>query len=567
VTLNRRALETLRAAGEAADPTLIAHHADEAGDLPTLGEWGVRAAQHASASGAHREAAEQYARVLAGVPGLATNARAQLLEALAEERYMTAQLDGAIEAQEAALERLRETDDDGGLGDGIRRLSRMLFFAGRTPEGERAAMSAVALLERLPPGHALAMACCNVAQRYTVLEDRECADIWITRAAELAEQTDDDEARLYTLVNEGVTRSQEDLDDGREILMRALAQAQRTGFEEHAGRVFNHLAMWPLRVRELDLAEASVAAGLEYCGERGLDTWRLYLLAIGAQLDLARARWSEAGEQSQAVLADPHSASLARGWALTTLGLLRARRGDPDAERPLLEAGVLARSTREPGRLIPASAARAELAWLTGESEEIDELTQATAALCVQRNARWGASELAFWRWVAGADTNVPQELLTEPYALSIEGEWDRAASWWQRRRCPYECALALSAAPDEAGLRRAHEQFRALGAGPAAAVVARRLRALGVRDLPRGPRGSTRENSAGLTARELEVLELVDEGLRNADIAARLVISEKTVDHHVSAILRKLDVRTRGEAGARGRSLGMLGDASGAAP
>ena len=89
---------------------------------------------------------------------------------------------------------------------------------------------------------------------------------------------------------------------------------------------------------------------------------------------------------------------------------------------------------------------------------------------------------------------------------------------------------------------------------------MARRLRARGVRGLPRGPRATTRDNPAGLTAREIEVLELVGEGLRNADIAERLYLSEKTVGHHVSAILRKLDVRTRGEASAEAQRRGIAG-------
>jgi DNA-binding NarL/FixJ family response regulator len=73
-----------------------------------------------------------------------------------------------------------------------------------------------------------------------------------------------------------------------------------------------------------------------------------------------------------------------------------------------------------------------------------------------------------------------------------------------------------------------------------------------------RGPRRSTRDNPANLTAREVEVLALVSEGMRNADVAQRLFLSEKTVDHHVSAILRKLAVRTRGEAAAEAARLGL---------
>ena len=63
-----------------------------------------------------------------------------------------------------------------------------------------------------------------------------------------------------------------------------------------------------------------------------------------------------------------------------------------------------------------------------------------------------------------------------------------------------------------------------------------------------------------GLTAREMEVLALVAQGLRNAEIADRLVLAAKTVDHHVSAILRKLDVRTRGRASAEAIRLGLVG-------
>jgi len=166
--------------------------------------------------------------------------------------------------------------------------------------------------------------------------------------------------------------------------------------------------------------------------------------------------------------------------------------------------------------------------------------------------------ELACWRWRAGVRDDPSAGTAAEPYALSMTGEWARAAALWRELDCPYEAALALADADDEQPLRRALVELQELGARPAAGIVARRLRARGARGLPRGPRARTRENPAGLTGRELDVVALLAEGLRNAQIAERLVLSEKTVDHHVSAILRKLDVRTRGEAAAKAVRLGL---------
>ena len=76
---------------------------------------------------------------------------------------------------------------------------------------------------------------------------------------------------------------------------------------------------------------------------------------------------------------------------------------------------------------------------------------------------------------------------------------------------------------------------------------------------MPRGAAAATRSNEAGLTARELEVLALVADGRRNAEIAARLSRSARTVEHHVESILAKLEVGSRAEAVVAARRLGLL--------
>jgi DNA-binding NarL/FixJ family response regulator len=91
------------------------------------------------------------------------------------------------------------------------------------------------------------------------------------------------------------------------------------------------------------------------------------------------------------------------------------------------------------------------------------------------------------------------------------------------------------------------------------ATLVARRLRAAGVRNIPQGPRPATRAHPAGLTSREVEIVALLAGGLRNPEIANRLFLSAKTVDHHVSSILAKLGVRNRAEVVREAARLGLL--------
>lgn len=125
-------------------------------------------------------------------------------------------------------------------------------------------------------------------------------------------------------------------------------------------------------------------------------------------------------------------------------------------------------------------------------------------------------------------------------------GDWQAAAAAWKQRGLPYERALALAQAPNPEPLLEALAIVDGLGAAATARVLRRRLREHSVRMIPRGPRPTTRHNPAGLTARQQDVLALVAEGLTNRQIADRLVVSVRTVDHHVSAVLQKLQVATR---------------------
>jgi DNA-binding CsgD family transcriptional regulator/tetratricopeptide (TPR) repeat protein len=560
VELHRRALAALAdPPGGAPDLARLAHHAEAAGDVDAVLRFAPAAATRAASLGAYREAAAQYARALRFGDRLPAAECAELLERRSHACYLTDQNDAAVEAIQDALECRRRLGQRLEEGDSLRWLSQILWCPGRTGESEQAARAAVTLLETQPPGRQLAMAYANLARTCAAAARSEEAVHWAGRAFELAERLDDTEIFVEALTTVGTCEPEEE--EGRRKLERSLELATRDGLAEHVGRAYVLLVATALGNRRYGLAARYLQAGIDYCSDQGLERDRLYLLAYRARLQLDQGRWEEAGDSAAAVLRIPCSSISPRIEALVVLGLVRARRGDPGQWAPLEEAWALAEPTRELPRLRTAALARAEAAWLDGDREAVAEATKGVLRLAPERN--WGslAGELADWRRRAGL-AELPAER-AEPYVLQAAGEWARAAERWRQLGCPYEAALALADAGQEEPLRRAMEELQRLGARPAADAVARRLRELGVRRLPRRPRRATAANPAGLTARELEVLALLGSDLRNADIAARLHISEKTVDHHVSAILAKLGVRSRREA-ARVAAERQLGDEGG---
>jgi DNA-binding CsgD family transcriptional regulator/tetratricopeptide (TPR) repeat protein len=557
--LHRRALAALADSPRAADASLLAHHAEAAGDADATLRFAPEAAERASALGAHREAAAHYGRALRFAEGMTAGEKAELFERRSYECYLASVFDEALEAEQRALDCYRELGDRLREGDALRNLGRLYGFAGRTEDAGAACREAIAVLEQLEPGRELALAYATLAQRCLNWEDLDGAVSWGTRSLELAERLDDTEIVVYALNTVGAAQFRPGELDGMRKLERSLELAQRAGLEDHVGRAYVGLVTAAVRHRSFPLAERHIQAGLDYCDERGLDYWRLFLLACGARCDLDQGRWDDAADAAAVIGRDPRAWPIPRVYALTVLGLVRARRGDPDTASSLDEALAYAEPTGELQQIAPAVAAKAEAAWLDGRHEVVEEATASTIELARGRAAVWEAGEVAAWRKRCGiADGAID---VAEPYAAELAGEHERAAELWTELHCPYEAALALAGADGEDALRRALAAFQELGATPAGAIVARRLRERGVRGLPRGPRAATRQNPAGLTARELEVLKLIAQGLRNAQIAARLFLSEKTVHHHVSAILRKLEVRNRGEASAAAVRLGIAGE------
>ena len=541
------------------DVARLAHHGEAAGDEAAVLRYAPEAAERAARLGAHREAAAQFQRALRFSDALPRDQRARLRDRLSYECYLTGQITDAIDARRGALEDYRSTGDLLREGDAHRWLSRLAWFSADNPTAESEAVLAVDLLERLPPGPELAMAYSNLGQLGMLTRDWERAVSWGGRAIELAERLGETEILAHALNNVGTVGAFRGSSAGWAQLRKSLEMALDRGLQEHAARAYTNLAATGVELHEYATAGSYLDAGIEYCRDHDLDSWLLYMSGWKARAELEQGRWDAAEEAAVAVLEHPRVSGMNEITPLTVLGRLRARRGDPDPLVPLDEALKLAERTGELQRLGPVAAARAEARWLAGQDGAVAGETEVAQSMAVALGDSWLAGELGAWRHRAGIPTGHAAAEIAEPYLLQRQGDWLGAARRWAGLGCPYEAALALADSGDEAQMREGLAQLRQLGAWPAARRVTRELRQRGVLDIGVGPRSATRRNPAGLTPREMQVLRLIVEGLRNSDIAAQLFLSEKTVDHHVSSVLRKLGVSTRRQAAVHAVREGII--------
>ena len=538
------------------DLARLAHHAEAGVDVDAVLRFAPAAAAWAASVGAHSAAAAQYARALRFAAALAPGERAQLYERRAFECWLTAEDEEAEVAVRQAIALYRELGDRLREGSALQLLAFVYSNLGRTPDYARAAQQAVSVLEQLPPGPELGMAYSTVAVGAFLSEDREQTLACAGRALELAERFDNKPLYAMALSSIGGADAMRGSAAGRRMVERCFAYATEHALEEQIGGAYVGLCMAAQRERSLDAMERAVYPGLDYCEQHDLALWGRILLAMRGWIELTRGDWDQAGETSALVL--NHRCTPSSLVAHMVLGVLNARRGDADPWEDLAWADSVARGTGQLWWMSQVSPAVAEAHWLQGEPEKIAAATEEAFRLAVAMGSPWPIGELAIWRRRGGIDEAVTADV-AEPFAHQLAGNFEGAAAAWRKAGCRYEAALALADCDDEDALRRALAELQLLGARPAAAIVSRRLRELGARGVPRGPRRATRENPVGLTTREVEVLTVLAEGLRNAEIAARLMISEHTVDHHVGSILRKLGARTRTEASAEAIHLGLI--------
>jgi DNA-binding CsgD family transcriptional regulator len=551
--LHARLLKEMEATGRA-DPALLAHHADGAGNEAAVLRHAADAARRSSALGAHREAAAQFERALWFGDGLMAHDRAGLYESAAGEYALLDRWHEAERALRLALDLRRAAHDDVHAGEDLRRLAVTLWRLCRGKESEEAAREAVTVLSALPAGPELAWAYATNGVMLPPGQVQERLD-FLSLARDLGERQHQPDVVSYALNAIGLNET-ESGGDGTATLEQALRLALNANLQEAAGRAYTSLQESFISLHRFDLAEHYYHEGMSYCDDRELGVFTYCLTGARSVALTLLGQWDEAVDIGNRLLARPGVSPVNRLNALTAIGSISGRRGQADGWDLLDEVLQIAEGTADPCWVVPVRAARAELRWLAGEPGLAADEALAVRDVIEQADpyATWS---LAIWLWRLGLDARLPSEP-PEPYALEMSGGWQQAATAWERLGRPYDAALVRVIHGDEAALRDALAVFDGLGARTAAAAARRRMHELGVRAIPRGPRPATQSAPAGLTAREQEVLALIAQGLPDKEISRKLFISERTVQHHVSAVLSKIGVASRTAAAAEAARLGI---------
>jgi ATP/maltotriose-dependent transcriptional regulator MalT len=375
----------------------------------------------------------------------------------------------------------------------------------------------------------------------------------------MADELSDDEILCHALINVGTAQMKIQAvgHKGIELLQQSLEVSLKNSFDEHAARAYINLANNALRMRDYVFAKKTLEEGIQYCDERDLDMGTAYLALCESLLNLDTGQWDNAFCIADSLVKKEGQPAVIKIGALVVLATIKMRRGEGGIAPLLAEAKDKAVDTFETQRIIPALTAILEYEWITGtyilEEKELD----AAMGLVKKKEKFYDCSEFAFWLLkVRGRHLRLNE--MYEGYQCSNRADAVKAAALWEELGCTYNHALLLFEG-SESDKRKAILIVQKLGAGAIFEKMKQQMRASGIKSVPKGIRKETRSNIAFLTGRELHVLPLLKQGLRNREIAERLFISPKTVDHHISSILFKLDVRSRTTAVLKATVMGLL--------
>jgi DNA-binding CsgD family transcriptional regulator/tetratricopeptide (TPR) repeat protein len=553
--IHGRILASLQALGRD-DDARLAFHAEAAGDGPAALRHGSAAARRAAALASHREAAAQFERALRFAHDTDPVTAASLYDGFAYEVSLLDRWQEAADARRRALTLWREVGDRLREGDTLRWLASSLGSLSQGDAAIAAARDAITLLEPLGPTGELAWAYATLASMRMVRGANQDA-IELARRAEAIAWPLGLTKVLSSALNTEACAVQVLGGEWAETLRQSLDIALTGRHEAEVARAYVNLHACYVTDRDWAAAERYFTPGIAYCDDRDIATYSSYLRSERTGVLERTGRWDEAVALCRELLHKECPSPTIRLSPLNWLGTILARRGEPGASECLDEGIGYAEGAGEPQSIVPLRLARAEALWLEGkltEARREAELADDVADGCDQ----WERGAVAVWLRRTGSN-RPPRGELAAPYRRLLDGDRAGAARLWTELGCPYEAALALLESVDEASLRKALWIFIDLGASATVRLTRQKMRRLAIRSIPAGPRTATRKHPLGLTRREREVLELICARHTNAEIAQKLFISVKTVDHHVSAVLAKLDAPTRRAAATRAAKLGLI--------
>ncbi|MEQ9505908.1 MAG: AAA family ATPase [Hyphomonas sp.] len=547
-----RILEALRSLGSAGHVDQMVHHAAGALDGPAVLEIAPDAATRAAVSGAHREAAGHLGTALKFVDEAPPELAASLYERWAYESALAARIDDEVlDARRHAITLWRLLKRPEKVGENLRWLSRLHWYRGEAPEAARLADQAVRVLESMPPSSEQAMAYSLRSQLHMLNDQMDDAVRWGDRALAIEAQFPNPELKAHALNNIGTAMVFRGRTEGEALLEESLRISLANGLHEHAARAYTNLSEYAVDFRRFELAERMLMQGIAFDVEHDLDAWSFYLYGRLALLRLEQGRFKDAEAITEGVRGRPGLTLVVRLPALLVQARAAMRMGQSDAAALLEQAYTDAMATDELQHVVPARLSLIEAAWLTGDLAAGQEHLDALLALSSEERHPWNMGERAVWAKRYGREVaDVRSNSLPEPFRLELDGDHEAAAAAWEALGLPYAAALVRLQMNEPDAFVTAVRDLETMGAAAAAAAGRRRAAELGFsRALPRARRGAYRAASnhpLGLTAREQDVLTHVAKGLSNKEISDAMGRSQRTVEHHVSAVLAKLNAPNR---------------------
>jgi DNA-binding CsgD family transcriptional regulator len=391
-----------------------------------------------------------------------------------------------------------------------------------------------------------------------MLNDRAAEAVeWGRLALELAEGLGDSEVKIHALNNIGTASAYNGDKNGVGLLRESLALALEHGFHEHAARAYTNLSCYAADFRDFALADRIIGEAIAFDTQYDLDSKRHDLAGALAQLRLEQGRLRDAEAIAGGVMELAHPTLAMRLPAASVLARVRMRRNDAKAREALTDVLAQAIATDEAQHIAPARLALIEHYWLHDAADSARRQVGALGTMDPAILNPWSEGELRVWAKRTGHDLESDgSRVLPAPFLAELSGEGEKAAALWLELQSPYAAALAHIAAAeqDPAGhLAAALELLTPMEANAAADKARRLAAAFGVEQaMPkqrRGPYRAARTHPLGLTSREQQVLSLLLGGASNAEISEQLCRSRRTVEHHVSSVLGKLNAKSRLEA------------------